>query len=479
MQTTSFESERASPLTPVVGVLSSQDVYEPVFRRLAERFGPGELRFHCELEDFAIEDDRVRSRLRSSRRRLGARGREPLPARLRRLVEHGATPARHRDGRPVRDRPLRQRLLPRRSLALDRRSPRRPLLRGSSDDARGVFQPLDGRGRWLCQISYDGSAATFASYTAERCLDWIRRAVGSPEVAAEILSVGTWTMNATVARAFRHGPGPPRRRRRAPASAHRRLRHEHRRAGRAQPGVEDRGRARGLGRSRDLLDSYDAERRPVARTNADRSLENSRMVGRINRTADGGWRRLGTGGRGVTPLRQLHRHGPRLPLRARRAGERRHRAARAERPGDRLRAHRAARSSRAAPARLERDGREISTLDLFDGAFTLLAGAQGATGATRPRRRASLGVPLHAFTWSDATRTSTCATSTTRWHDLYGVGPRGAVLVRPDGHVGWRSAGGAPTREPSSTPSSGGSSRVSAAEPLSRRGDRFCRVGVG
>ena len=69
-----------------------------------------------------------------------------------------------------------------------------------------MFQPLDARGRWLCQISYDGTAETFATYTAERCLDWIRRAAGSPEVQAEILSVNTWTMNATVAASFRHGP---------------------------------------------------------------------------------------------------------------------------------------------------------------------------------------------------------------------------------------------------------------------------------
>ena len=34
-----------------------------------------------------------------------------------------------------------------------------------------------------------------------------------------------------------------------------------------------------------------------------------------------------------------------------------------------------------------------------------------------------------------------------RWLDLYGVSRAGAVLVRPDGHVGWRSAGGAPDCE--------------------------------
>ena len=29
------------------------------------------------------------------------------------------------------------------------------------------------------------------------------------------------------------------------------------------------------------------------------------------------------------------------------------------------------------------------------------------------------------------------------WREIYGIDDDGAVLVRPDGHVGWRSAGGA------------------------------------
>jgi putative polyketide hydroxylase len=36
------------------------------------------------------------------------------------------------------------------------------------------------------------------------------------------------------------------------------------------------------------------------------------------------------------------------------------------------------------------------------------------------------------------------AIDATAWYDLYGVEPGGAVLVRPDGYVAWRSIG-APT----------------------------------
>ena len=51
-------------------------------------------------------------------------------------------------------------------------------------DARGVFQPLDARGRWLCQIAYDGTQETWDRYTPERCVEWIQTAVGDREVRA-------------------------------------------------------------------------------------------------------------------------------------------------------------------------------------------------------------------------------------------------------------------------------------------------------
>lgn len=93
--------------------------------------------------------------------------------------------------------------------------------------------------------------------------------------------------------------------------------------------------------------------------------------------------------------------------------------------------------SRAPHAWLQRNGQRISTIDLFDTAFTLLAGASGQrwrhAAATASR---DLGVPLAACTVGHGGLRDEDGT----WAQLYGIDPDGAVLVRPDGHVAWRSA---------------------------------------
>src|SRR6185503_14350027 len=113
-----------------------------------------------------------------------------------------------------------------------------------------------------------------------------------------------------------------------------------------------------------------------ARTNADRSLENSRMVGRINRTAVGGG---GDAGQAVAASRRYgnftgmdlgfrYEHGALVPdgTAAPEVEDPVIDYAPTARPGH-----------RAPHLALQYQGREISTLDLFDGSFTLLAGDSG------------------------------------------------------------------------------------------------------
>jgi 2-polyprenyl-6-methoxyphenol hydroxylase-like FAD-dependent oxidoreductase len=439
MATASFESGEPSAISPVSAILSSQDVYEPVFRRLAESFGSAALWFHCELEDFRLEGDGVRSRVRrlgddalfevtsryllacdgassGVRRRLGVAMEGPADIGHFVNVHFRADLSPWIDGRPA------------------------VLYFVANEETRGVFQPLDGRDRWLCQISYDGTATTFASYTAERCLDWIRRAVGSAAVEAEILSVGTWTMNATVAETFGGGPVFL-----AGDAAHQ-----------LPPtggfgmntGVQD---VHNLGwklaavlagwAGAGLLASYEVERRPVARANADRSLDNSRMVGRINRAA------LAGESDSREAVSASRRYGNFLGMDLGFCYERGALVPDGTSPATVndpvIEYVPAARPGHRAPhVWLARAGREISALDLFDGGFTLLAGSAGDgwrdAGAAAALR---LGVPLQAFTVGPR---GDLEDPQGRWPDLYEVGPAGAVLVRPDGHVGWRSPGGAP-----------------------------------
>jgi len=69
-----------------------------------------------------------------------------------------------------------------------------------------------------------------------------------------------------------------------------------------------------------------------------------------------------------------------------------------------------------------------STIDLFDGKFVALSPGERWCDAARAAG-AALGVPLSAHVIADPA-----------WAARYGVGPDGAVLVRPDGYVAWRRA---------------------------------------
>ena len=171
------------------------------------------------------------------------------------------------------------------------------------------------------------------------------------------------------------GPRLPRRRRGAPDDAGGRRRHEHRDRRGAQPGLEA-----GLGRARwagpDLLDSYEAERRPVGEYRARRSLQ-----------------------RGGPP--EPDPLGEDLGVRY---------ASSVVAPDA---------GGRAPHAWVTVDGRRRSTLDLFDGRLTLLTGRDAAAWRAAADRIAG----GHRSRWSTS-----------------GAAQAGAVLVRPDGHVAWRAA---------------------------------------
>ena len=95
---------------------------------------------------------------------------------------------------------------------------------------------------------------------------------------------------------------------------------------------------------------------------------------------------------------------------------------------------------RAPHVWLEVKGVRTSTLDLFGDRLMLLTGVRGSAwhGAAGVVAR-DLDVPLGtvAIDGGDVRDTSG------RWLDAYGIEADGAVLVRPDGHIAWRSCGAA------------------------------------
>jgi putative polyketide hydroxylase len=95
--------------------------------------------------------------------------------------------------------------------------------------------------------------------------------------------------------------------------------------------------------------------------------------------------------------------------------------------------------SRAPHVWVERDGAQVSILDLLGGQqFTVLAGADGRAWCDAARAAADrLRVPLGARVISGVDGP---ADEEGRWPATYAIEDDGAVLIRPDGYVGWRRA---------------------------------------
>ncbi len=86
--------------------------------------------------------------------------------------------------------------------------------------------------------------------------------------------------------------------------------------------------------------------------------------------------------------------------------------------------------SRAPHVFVERDGARVSALDLFGRDFVLLAAAGGEAWRTAALAAAKeLGVPIDCH-----------VIEAPQFADAYGITAAGAVLIRPDGVVGWRAA---------------------------------------
>ena len=94
--------------------------------------------------------------------------------------------------------------------------------------------------------------------------------------------------------------------------------------------------------------------------------------------------------------------------------------------------------SRAPHLWLERDGRPISTIDLFGRTFVVIAASDGAgwAEAARSVARGIAGLELEAHVVGSDGLTDRDG----GFASAHGLTSSGAVLVRPDGFVAWRAA---------------------------------------
>jgi 2-polyprenyl-6-methoxyphenol hydroxylase-like FAD-dependent oxidoreductase len=142
----------------------------------------------------------------------------------------------------------------------------------------GTFVAHDIDREWVFMLPFDPETEALDSYTPERCAALVRAGLEDPTIPFEVLAVSTWVMTAQVAPRYRDGQSFL-----VGDAAHR-----------FPPtgglglnsGVQDAHNlawklasvARGEAGD-DLLDTYEAERRPVALRNAEVSLDNAlRMI---------------------------------------------------------------------------------------------------------------------------------------------------------------------------------------------------------
>ena len=316
-------------------------------------------------------------------------------------------------------------------------------------EAEGILMAVNNSDRWLFNIEYDPERGeTPEAFTPARCVERIRAAVGLPDLDVEILSVLPWEGAALIADRFRAGRAFL-----AGDAAH------------VMPPAGGFGLNTGVQDAHNLawklalvltgaadpalLDTYEAERRPVARVVVDRAVRELAAptpdAAPVWDEPEQGGPEGGAWGDDDDPLAQLPPIlGYRYASRAIVAEEATDQAGQADAPHEGLDLT-GRPGTRAPHVWVERDGARISTLDLFDGRFVLLAGAEGGAWHHAAHQVAArLGIALDSY------RVGVAGDLIDRdddWRAAYGVTPVGAALVRPDGMVGWRSVGDAQSPE--------------------------------
>ncbi|MFF1296235.1 MULTISPECIES: FAD-dependent oxidoreductase [unclassified Streptomyces] len=303
-------------------------------------------------------------------------------------------------------------------------------------EADGALLPVDNHENWVFHAPWHPELGeTLEEFTDERCAEHIRRAVGVADLDVQVTGKAPWNAAQRVARSYRSG-----RVFLAGDSAH-----EMSPTGAfgSNTGIQDaHNLAWKLAAVLDgwagegLLDTYDAERRPVAEATSARAAARSVEHSHPGFAPPPG---MGGGGGGGGPQRGIlnvvlgYRYplgavvgtdpaAPVVPERFDLSGE----------PG-----------SRAPHLAVRHKGERISTLDLYERSFVLLSDADDPSGwhEAAIRLAEEMSVPLASYRVGSAPDAELTPEGDTDWSAVHGTARGGAVLVRPDGFVAWRSAG--------------------------------------
>ena len=416
------QSARRAEVTPVRACLCAQDYLEPVLRRCAEQQSLGELRFNTELTRFEQSESGVAATLTNTA--TGAV--EEIRARYMIAADGAQSRVRQvlgiaMDGqRDVYDsvNVLIQADL--RQWTHDRPA---ALYFIENEALRATFLTINAHDRWGFLVnSLRAQGYRPEDFTPERSVELVRKAVGMPDLPVKVLGVAPWVASAQVAERYREGciflAGD--------------AAHEMPPTGGfgMNTGIQDvqnlcwklasvlQGKA-----APSLLQTYHDERRPLGKAITEQSLANAVSMGRTQATMQT------TGARPEFLNEQgmifgaTYRSGAVVadgtppPVVANPVTD----YVPSAWPG-----------VRAPHVWMRSEGEQrVSSIDLVGRGFVLFTGAKGAAWIDAAR-----ALEIEAI----AVGTGRFATADPRWRDTYGIDESGAVLIRPDGHVGWRSA---------------------------------------
>jgi hypothetical protein len=292
---------------------------------------------------------------------------------------------------------------------------------------RATFLTINGVDRWgflvnnLAAYGYE-----IEEFSQQRSADLIRLAVGVPDLDLKVLGIVPWIASAQVAARYRHG-----RIFLAGDAAH-----EMPPTGGfgLNTGVQDihnlawKLAAVLAGAAKDqLLDTYHDERHPAGRLITQQSLVNTLSMGRVSGRAPGPitarpeylneqglifgttYSSMAVIPDGTDASVVANSITDYIP---------------SARPG-----------ARAPHVWLEREGNQVSTIDLFGDGFTLLVGSEGRPWKQAAQRMISdLSIDFKSVVIGDGGLQEPRG----QWRLAYGIDGSGAVLVRPDGYVAWR-----------------------------------------
>lgn len=304
--------------------------------------------------------------------------------------------------------------------------------------AEGVFQPLDGGDKWAVQIQFDPANDSLEAWTRERIVERLVRMIGVPEareVHFDILNVYAYTLSVTLAERLRQGrllligdaahKIPPY----GGFGLNTGIQTAHNLAWKLAAVL--RGDA-GEG----IFDTFEAERLEVARRNCAFGRTNAGYVEQMMaalRNAGSLAERQEAFGRSRQYGNWI---GVDLGVHYEQPGAYVADAAAAPAVADPVVDYvpHAKPGWRAPHFWLAQAGRRRSSVELFDDDFVLLAGPDGQAWVDAASQ-AGEGPGIAAY----RVGAGADLVPEADFNALYGIGPEGAVLVRPDGHVAYRS----------------------------------------